>query len=92
MGQSVPTHHRHREIRMLIHVQLLSAVLVDRVRAVRSHEQRELGASALEWAIIAAIAVVIASIVGYAVYNVVDTKSTNITNCGNQPVGSAACK
>jgi Flp pilus assembly pilin Flp len=77
---------------MLIYVHLLTDVLLDRVRAVRAGERRDVGASALEWAIIAAIAVVIASIVGYAVYNVVDTKSTNITDCGNQPVGSAACK
>ncbi len=75
----------------MIYVQVLSAVLVARVREVRASERKDLGASALEWAIIAAIAVVIASIVGYAVYNVVNTKSSKINSCGNQPVGSPAC-
>ena len=51
-------------------------------------EDRELGASALEWAIIAAIAVVMATVIGSVIYNVVDTKSQNIQNCANQAVNT----
>ena len=51
-------------------------------------EDRELGASALEWAIIAAIAVVMATVIGSVIYNVVDTKSTNIQNCANKAVNT----
>lgn len=52
---------------------------------------RDAGASALEFAIIAAIVVVAASVIGAVIYNVVNTKSTQLQNCANQPVGSAAC-
>lgn len=50
-------------------------------------EDRELGASALEWAIIAAISVVIATVIGTVIYNVVQGEGTKITNCANVPVG-----
>ena len=50
-------------------------------------EDRESGASALEWAIIAAISVVMATVIGTVIYNVVQTKGTNITTCANVPVG-----
>jgi hypothetical protein len=73
---------------MLYFVGILWDELRARVRAVRSPERRDLGASALEWAIIAAISVVIATIIGTVVYNVVKSKGDKITNCGNQPVGS----
>lgn len=52
---------------------------------------RELGASALEWAIIAAVVVVAASVIGGVIYNIVDTKSQQLEECANQPIGSAGC-
>ncbi len=52
---------------------------------------RDLGASALEWAIIAAVVVVAASIIGGVIYNIVDTKSQQLEECANQPIGSAGC-
>lgn len=52
---------------------------------------RDAGASALEFAIIAAIVVVAASVIGAVIYNIVDTKSTQLEDCANQPIGSAAC-
>jgi adenylosuccinate lyase len=73
---------------MLTYVEVLVDLLVARVRAVRSEEQRDLGASALEWAIIAAIAVVIATVIGTVVYNVVTKKGDQLQNCADQPVGS----
>ncbi len=68
---------------------LLLGILWDelrgRVHAVRA--RRELGASALEWAIIAAVSVVIATVLGTIIYNIVSSKSSDIEKCGNQPVG-----
>jgi hypothetical protein len=52
---------------------------------------RDLGASALEWAIIAAVVVVAASVIGGVIYNIVDTKSQQLEECANQPIGSAGC-
>ena len=52
---------------------------------------RELGASALEWAIIAAVVVVAASVIGGVIYNIVDTKSQQLEDCANQPIGSPGC-
>ena len=69
----------------------LVSVLWDELRSRAQHLQtsgRDRGASALEWAIIAAISVVIATIIGAVVYNVVNNKSSDIEKCGNQPVGS----
>lgn len=60
-----------------------------RIRMLRNDRARDAGASALEWAIIAAIVVVAASLVGGVVYNVVSTKTTQLNKCASQPVGSA---
>lgn len=51
---------------------------------------RDAGASALEFAIIAAIVVVAASVIGAVIYNVVETKSTDLQTCADQAV-SAKC-
>lgn len=67
------------------------SVLCDELRyRVRSMQGSgpDRGASALEWAIIAAISVVIATIIGAVVYNVVSNKSSDIQKCGDQPVGA----
>ncbi len=50
---------------------------------------RDAGASALEFAIIAAIVVVAASLIGAVIYNIVDDKSQSLEDCANQPVGAA---
>ena len=63
---------------MLWYVGVLVDVLRGRVADLREDENRDLGASALEWAIIAAISVVIASIIGAVVYNVVKDKGTKL--------------
>ena len=75
---------------MLVLAGYLWAELGNRVRALRAAD-RDRGASALEWAIIAAISVVIATIIGAIVYNVVQTKAADVQNCANQPV-SSQCK
>jgi hypothetical protein len=72
---------------MLFVVSILCDELRHRVRQMHA-SGRDRGASALEWAIIAAISVVIATIIGAVVYNVVSNKSSDIQKCGDQPVGS----
>ncbi|MBC7372717.1 MAG: hypothetical protein H7323_01835 [Frankiales bacterium] len=52
---------------------------------------RDAGASALEFAIIAAIVVVAASVIGAVIFNIVQTKSEQLDSCANQPIGSAEC-
>jgi hypothetical protein len=52
---------------------------------------RDAGASALEFAIIGAIVVVAASVIGAVIYNIVDTKSQQLDDCANQAIGSAEC-
>ena len=64
------------------------------IRALRERAaalRGDLGASALEWAIIAAVVVVAASVIGGVIYNVVDDKTAQLEQCANQPVGSPGC-
>ncbi|WP_432506992.1 hypothetical protein [Kineococcus arenarius] len=50
---------------------------------------RDAGASALEWAIIAAVVVVAASVIGGVVFNIVKTKGADLEKCASVAVGSA---
>ena len=59
-----------------------------RLRAALAHP-RDAGASALEWAIIAAVVVVAASLIGGAVYKIVADKSEALEACANVAVGAA---
>lgn len=47
------------------------------------------GASALEWAIIAAVVVVAASVIGGAIYKIVQDKSQDLENCAQVAVGAS---
>jgi len=49
----------------------------------------ESGATVLEWALIAAVVVVAASIIGAVIFNIVQDKSAQLDDCANQPAGSA---
>lgn len=62
-----------------------------RARTVRSAPRRDRGASALEWAIISAILVTAAVLIGGIIYNVVQDKGSQLENCANQPVGAKNC-
>lgn len=66
----------------------LHAVLAVLARTTRrvGRGARDAGASALEFAIIAAIVVVAASVVGAVIYNVVDTKAEDLQTCADQAV------
>jgi hypothetical protein len=46
------------------------------------------GASALEWAIIAAVTVLMVSVIGGVIFNIVTEKSADLQDCSDQPVGS----
>ncbi|NAZ86946.1 hypothetical protein [Kineococcus indalonis] len=60
------------------------------VRARRAAARgRDSGASALEWAIIAAVVVVAASVIGGVVFNIVQSKGNDLQECANVAVGSA---
>ena len=50
---------------------------------------RDAGASALEWAVIAAVVVVAASLIGGAVYKIVQDKSRELTTCATVAVGGS---
>lgn len=54
----------------------------------RDRRRDERGATVLEWALIAAVIVVAASVIGGVVYNIVTTKSASLEECANQPAGS----
>ena len=56
-----------------------------RARAARAHGA-DLGASALEWAIIAAIVVVAASVIGGVLFQVVEGKTADLQACAEQTV------
>ena len=73
---------------MFFMVGVLWDVLVGRVQEARRSDR---GASALEWAIIAAVSVVIATIIGTIIYNVVQDKGKSITDCGAKAPGSGNC-
>lgn len=64
---------------------------IARARAVRAADDRELGASALEWAIISAILVTAAVLIGGIVYAVVERKGGEIESCGTDIAPGAEC-
>jgi Flp pilus assembly pilin Flp len=61
----------------------------DRAAALRAAPLKDRGASALEWAIIAAVVVVAASIIGGVIFTIVQNKGSKLTSCAAQPVGAA---
>lgn len=50
--------------------------------------KKDRGASALEWALIAAVVVVAAALIGAAVYNVIESRAAEVTRCGGVAPGS----
>jgi Flp pilus assembly pilin Flp len=61
-----------------------------RARLVRERDL-DRGATALEWAIISAILVTAAVLIGGIVYNVVQTKGSELQDCANAAPGAAGC-
>jgi hypothetical protein len=63
---------------------------IGRARALRAEPRRDLGASALEWAIISAILVTAAVLIGGIVYKVVADKGKILEDCGGKSIGAGA--
>jgi Flp pilus assembly pilin Flp len=76
---------------MFWYPQMLLQMVRLRAQALRADEGRDRGASAIEWAIIAAITVVAAVLIGGVVYNIVQSKSTKLQDCGNAAPGATNC-
>lgn len=68
----------------------MTTLLLRALARVRS-AGRTLGASAIEWAVISAIVVTAAVVIGGIIYNVVEDKGGDISRCADQPVGSPGC-
>lgn len=64
-------------------------LLQDAHARFRRIRQDESGASVLEWALIAAVVVVAASIIGAVIFNIVQDKSSTLEDCANQPAGAS---
>lgn len=58
----------------------------------RDRRHRDRGASALEWAVISAILVTAAVIIGGVIYTVVDNKSNDIKACGALGANAESCE
>jgi len=70
-------------------ISLALLLLQDAHARFRRLRDDESGASVLEWALIAAVVVVAASIIGAVIFNIVQNKSTQLDDCANKPAGSA---
>ena len=70
-------------------ISLAVLLLQDAHVRFRKARQDEAGASVLEWALIAAVVVVAASIIGAVIFNIVQNKSTQLNDCANKPAGAA---
>ncbi len=60
--------------------------------ATSAPQRDERGATVLEWALIAAVVVVAASIIAAVIFNIIETKSQDLESCANQPAGSACSR
>jgi Flp pilus assembly pilin Flp len=74
---------------MFSYPMMLLQIALVRARALRDDEGRDRGASAIEWAIIAAITVVAAVGIGAIVYNIVKDKSNTLQKCANTNPGDS---
>jgi Flp pilus assembly pilin Flp len=70
-------------------VSLAVMLLQDAHFRFRRIRQNEDGASVIEWAMIAAIVVVAASVIGVVVMKIVTNKSAQLDDCASKPAGSA---
>ena len=68
-------------------ISLAVLLLQDAHARFRRIRRDEAGASVLEWALIAAVVVVAASIIGGVIYKIVTDKSAQLDSCANQPAG-----
>jgi hypothetical protein len=58
----------------------------------RGRGRRDTGASALEWAVISAILITAAVLIGGVIYNVVNQKKDAINSCGSLGADAQSCQ
>lgn len=61
------------------------------VLRARNSRLSDAGASAIEWAVIAAISILAASVIGTVVYQVVQSKGSSLKDCANVASTGAQC-
>jgi Flp pilus assembly pilin Flp len=69
-------------------IELALVVLRGHVARARRLQQEERGATVLEWALIAAVVVVAASIIGAVIFNIVTDKSAQLDQCSQVQPGT----
>ncbi len=57
-------------------------------RKTTRRRRNEIGATVLEWALIAAVVVVAASAIAAVIFRIVEDKGASLEACANQPAGS----
>jgi len=72
-------------------IPLAVMLLQDAYCRARRLRREEMGASVIEWALIAAVSVLAVSIIAVVVVDIVNKKSSDLNDCATQ-VGSSACK
>jgi Flp pilus assembly pilin Flp len=67
---------------------------VERNMEQKSSKRRrnEIGATVLEWALIAAVVVVAASAIAAVIFRIVEDKGASLEECANQPAGSECAR
>jgi Flp pilus assembly pilin Flp len=67
----------------------LSTIVQRRLSATARREHDERGATVLEWALIAAVVVVAASIIAAVIFRIIDQKGKGLEDCANKPANVA---
>lgn len=69
----------------LLFARAMLGYAVARARALRAADDKELGATALEWAVISAIVITAAVVIGGIIYNIVSKKGDQLKSCDVDP-------
>ena len=67
----------------------MTTIVQRRLAASRGRDRDERGATVLEWALIAAVVVVAASIIAAVIFRIINQKSQDLSDCANKPADVA---
>ena len=70
----------------------MSKVEQDMEQKSSRRRRNEIGATVLEWALIAAVVVVAASVIAAVIFRIVENKGADLEACANQPAGEACAR
>lgn len=70
----------------------MSKVEQDMEQKNSRRRRNEIGATVLEWALIAAVVVVAASAIAAVIFRIVEDKGASLEACANQPAGSECAR